>query len=87
MKMKNNEQNKLYPENADFAIAPENFDSTADYLGFISNGMTNNEKIDEFNYYENYLDESASNWKQRGSIPTMANVSTLFFCPDIPFAQ
>ena len=28
-----------------------------EYLGFVSNGMTNNEKIDEYNYFEHYLDE------------------------------
>ena len=30
------------------------------YLGFISNGMTNNEKIDEYNYFDNILDETVT---------------------------
>ena len=47
----------LYPENTDFAAAPDEVESAEEYLGFVSNGMTNNEKIDEYNYFEHYLDE------------------------------
>ncbi len=49
----------LHPNNIDFAVAEDNFETSEEYLGFASNGMTNNEKIDEFNYFDNYLDESA----------------------------
>ena len=37
----------MYPENTDFAAAPDEFETAEEYLGFVSNGMTNNEKIDE----------------------------------------
>ena len=47
----------LHKENIDFADAPDAFETAGDYLGFLSNGMTNNEKIDEYNYFEHYLDE------------------------------
>ena len=52
----NNADNILSPQNIDYAAVPEEFDTTDVYLGFASNGMTNNEKIDEYNYYNNYLD-------------------------------
>ena len=43
----------LHPNNIDFAVAEDNFETSEEYLGFASNGMTNNEKIDEFNYFDN----------------------------------
>ncbi len=50
----------LHPENVNYAVLPEDMDSARDYLGFISNGMTNNEKIDEYNYFDNILDETVT---------------------------
>ena len=31
---------------------------TEHYLGFASNGMTDNEKIDDFDYYYDFLDKN-----------------------------
>ncbi|MBR2177056.1 MAG: hypothetical protein IJ861_08950 [Clostridia bacterium] len=53
----NRKNDLLHPENSQYAFAPDNMDEAEDYLGFASNGMTDNEKIDEFNYFDNYLDE------------------------------
>ncbi len=47
----------MLPSDSDFAGQREEFDSSGEYLTFSSNGMTDNEKIDEFNYYDRYLDE------------------------------
>lgn len=47
----------LYSENTGYAFQPESFDDTDTLLGFLSNGMTNNEKIDEYNYFDHYLEE------------------------------
>ncbi|MBQ8134877.1 MAG: hypothetical protein IJ192_10805 [Clostridia bacterium] len=58
--VENNADTTLHPANVDYAVLPEDMDSARDYLGFISNGMTNNEKIDEYNYYDNILDETAT---------------------------
>ena len=36
---------------------------TDDYVNFISNGMSDNEKIDAVDYFENFLTESTENDK------------------------
>lgn len=48
------------PDDDDFALRPEDMENAGEYLGFASNGMTDNEKIDEYNYFDHYLDESSS---------------------------
>lgn len=49
----------LLPHDSDFSAQREEIDTSGEYLNFASNGMTDNEKIDEFNYYDRYLDETA----------------------------
>ncbi len=49
------DKNLLLPNDSDYADEPESFSSSGEYLDFSSNGMTDNEKIDEYNYYDNYL--------------------------------
>ena len=58
-KMKNKKLHgeTLDPENIDYAASDDEFDTSEDYLAFASNGKTNNEHIDEYNYYDNYLEE------------------------------
>ena len=46
-----------HPDNNSFAYGPESFEDVTDLIGFNSNGMTDNEHIDEFNYFNNYLSE------------------------------
>lgn len=50
----------LLPHDSDFADQPEEFDTSGEYLNFSSNGMTDNEKIDEYNYYDEYLGHDTS---------------------------
>ena len=45
----------MFPHNSDFAEFRDDFDTSGEYLNFSSNGMTDNEKIDEYNYYDDYL--------------------------------
>ncbi len=48
------------PHNSDFADRRDEFDTSGEYLNFSSNGMTDNEKIDEYNYYDRYLGHDTS---------------------------
>ncbi len=58
MKKKRNRKEEVrHPENSRFSSCPEHFGDTSEYIGFASNGMTDNEHIDEFNYYNNFLTE------------------------------
>ncbi len=52
---KKHETGLLFPHNSDFADREDEFDTSGEYLNFSSNGMTDNEKIDEYNYYMDYL--------------------------------
>ena len=56
-KSKKQQQTIHRPDNNSFAYGPESFEDTTELLGFNSNGMTDNEHIDEYNYYDNYLSE------------------------------
>lgn len=49
------ENDLLLPQDSDFAKEAEEFETSGEYLNFSSNGMTDNEKIDEYNYYDEYL--------------------------------
>lgn len=40
-----------------YDLYPEDKDTVAEYLGFTANGMTDNEKIDDMEYFEEFLDE------------------------------
>ncbi len=55
-KRKKHQKGLIPPHNSNFADRPEVFDTSGEYLNFASNGMTDNEKIDEYNYYDEYLD-------------------------------
>ena len=50
----------LLPQDSDFADEAEEYDTSGEYLYFSSNGMTDNEKIDEYNYYDEYLGYQSS---------------------------
>lgn len=57
MNMPENCPDVLSDDILEYSCTRKEDQDTEEYLGLTSNGMTDNEKIDEYDYYEHYLEE------------------------------
>lgn len=59
-KNKEKPSNVLLPQNIQFEAEKCPHPDSTDYLCFASNGMTDNEKIDDHGYYDAFLSEDGA---------------------------